>query len=383
MKKIFITIPSFNEADNISFVTKKIDKGLSRYFPEYSGFLINADSNSSDNTIKQFKSTITKANKISLKCPKGKIGKGYGINIGFKYGFMRRGYYFATIDADLKSINQNWLKKLLKPIVCDNVDFVVPLYSRNRYEGNGTNHFSSPVIYACFGYDLVQPIAGDFSLSRRLVEAVIDSFSIPDDYLYGVDSLISLTALLKGYEIKQQRLGKKIHNPSFGKIVPIFNGEACSTFYLLNKNRKKILDTIKKRKSVTLCPSKIADDDYTSKPNVNKINNLNNFAASEIIKYNYKKITGSDYNKLLKSTHLAIDTRTWANILTDFLNKLLTNELKYKDILFLTQSITPLYLLRVLTYFKEIDNKSEREADSIIKLQKKMIRYALLTKLSH
>ncbi|MCS7318049.1 MAG: glycosyltransferase [Candidatus Dojkabacteria bacterium] len=219
MKKIFTIIPSLNEEANISFVTQIIDQGLTNFFPEFSKYIINSDSNSYDDTINKFKSTATESLKIVLKCSKGKTGKGHSIKKGFHFGYKQNGKYFLMIDADLKSISPLWIDKLLRPVVFENVDYVIPIYSRNRYEGNATNHFSSPIVYACFGDDILQPIAGDFGLSRRLVKAVLNNFSVDYDFLYGVDSLITITALLKEYKVKQQELDKKIHNPSFDKII--------------------------------------------------------------------------------------------------------------------------------------------------------------------
>lgn len=381
MKKIFVIIPSFNEETNISFVTKTIDQGLTQFFHKYPRYLINVDSNSRDNTIEKFNLTKTDSKKISLKCPKGKIGKGYGVQLGFKYGYKYGGKYFAMIDADLKSINPVWIYKLLDPIIHGVIDYVVPLYSRNRYEGNTTNHFSSPMIYACFGYDMVQPIAGDFALSRQLVKAVVNNFSIKYDFLYGVDSIMSLTALLENYKIKQQQLDKKIHNPSFGKIIPIFTSETCSSFNLLNKNRNKILTAIRTNKSHDLYSNQIVDEQYVSKPDTHKINNLYDFSVAEIEKCHYKRLLGVDYNQLLKDENLSISLQLWINIMTDYLFRILTKNLKYKEIVTLTKSLLPLYLLRVLTYFKEIDNKTAGKVDIMIRRQKKNIRTILIRKL--
>lgn len=381
MNKIFITIPSLNESKNISFVTKTLDKGLSGYFSDFQNYIVNVDSNSSDNTVEQFISTKTNTSKISLICPKGKVGKGFGIYTGFKYGIKNKGDHFAMIDSDLKSINKKWVNRLLQPII-KGADYVVPLYARNRYEGNTTNHFSSPVIYACFGYDLVQPIAGDFALSCRLTKAVIKNFSIPNDFLYGVDSLISLTALLGKYEIKQQKLDKKIHNPSFGKINKIFIGEACSTFYLMNKNRHAILNLLKTKKSTKLFPNKIADEKFISKPKIKEINSLREFAVNEIDKFDYNELIGKDYVKILKKNTYSIYSELWAEILTDFIIILLRRKLTYENVLKLTQSLLPLYLLRVISYFQEIDGKSSLDVDVIIKQQKKLTRTLLLDKLN-
>lgn len=381
MNKIFITVPSLNESKNISFVVKTLDKGLSEYFSKFQNFIVNVDSNSNDDTINQFVTTKTNTSKISLKCPNNKVGKGFGIYTGFQYGINNQGDYFAMFDSDLKSIDKKWVNKLLNPIV-KGADYVVPLYARNRYEGNTTNHFSSPIIYACFGYDLVQPIAGDFALSKNLTNSVIKNFSTPNDFLYGVDSLISLTALLGKYKIKQQALDKKIHNPSFGKINKIFTGEACSTFYLINKNRFTILDLLKINKSTKLYPNKITDEEYIAKPKTEDIKNLHDFAVNEINNYDYNNLINKDYLKIIKKDNYSIYSELWTEILTDFIVILLRQKLTYENVLKLTQSLLPLYLLRVISYFQEIDNKSSSEVDLIIKKQKKQTRTLLLNKLN-
>jgi hypothetical protein len=380
IKKIFVIIPSLNEEANISFVTKIVDQGLLKFFSTYPRCIINSDSNSSDSTIAKFKSTTTDSVKIVLKS--SKTGKGFSINKGLKYGYKHDGKYFAMIDADLRSISPIWINKFLKPIIVKNVDFVTPIYLRNRYEGNTTNHFSSPVLYACFGYDIVQPIAGDFGLSRRLVETVLNNFSVDYDYLYGIDSLITITALIKNYKIKQQKLDKKIHNPSFEKIIPTFISAAFSTFNLINKNRRKILMIIKSKRTKDLYKNKIIDEKFVSKPEANKIKNLYDLSIKEIVCFNYKNSLGINYYQQVKNNNFAIYSNQWEEIIANYLFKILTINFKYKDIEILSKSLLPLYLLRVLTYFKEIDNQTEKKADIIIKRQKTNIRINLVKKLS-
>lgn len=382
MKKIIVIIPSFNEETNIFFVTKTIDQGLSQFYHKYPKYIINVDSNSYDNTIEVFKSVSTDSIKISLKCRKRQRGKGYGLFKGFHFGYKNRGEYFLTIDADLKSIKPIWIDKLLYPITSKEADYVIPLYSRNRYEGNTTNHFISPLIYTCFGLDITQPIAGDFALSKRLIKSVINNFSIKYDFLYGVDSLITLTALLENYKIKQQELGKKIHNPSFGKIIPTFTGVACSSLNLLNRNRNKILTIIKKNKLESLNSNQIIDEKFVSKPDIAKINNLYNFSATEIKNYYYKNLLYLDIDKPIRENNFLISSRLWADIISQYLFIILTKKFTYKEILIFTKSLLPLYVLRVLTYFKEIENKTAKEVDIIIKSQKKNIRTLLLKKLN-
>ena len=47
---LVIGIPSYNEADNISYVVEKCSEGLCRYFPDMKSVIINVDNNSPDNT---------------------------------------------------------------------------------------------------------------------------------------------------------------------------------------------------------------------------------------------------------------------------------------------------------------------------------------------
>ena len=50
----------------------------------------------------------------------------------------------------------------------------VPVYRRNRYEGNTTNHLASPLLAAVLGVHVQQPIAGDFAFNRAFIERAVD-----------------------------------------------------------------------------------------------------------------------------------------------------------------------------------------------------------------
>jgi len=114
MKKIFVVIPSLNEEANISFVTKIIDQGLTQFFPKFSRYLINSDSNSRDNTVNKFKSTTTDSLKIALKCSKAKTGKGYSIETGFKHAYKQNGKIPYQIITDKLPSYQDGIRKTFR-----------------------------------------------------------------------------------------------------------------------------------------------------------------------------------------------------------------------------------------------------------------------------
>ncbi|MBU1089443.1 glycosyl transferase, partial [Patescibacteria group bacterium] len=76
---MLIGIPSLNEAGNIAFVTRQIDRGLQKYFPNYRAAIVNADNFSSDGTAEKFLATKTKTAKIYISTPQGITGKGFNL----------------------------------------------------------------------------------------------------------------------------------------------------------------------------------------------------------------------------------------------------------------------------------------------------------------
>ena len=196
--RIAVIIPSYNEADNISFVTQMIDRGLLlalKKFPKISeAIIINVDSSSQDNTRKIFQKTKTNFLKLSLQT-KGRPGKGKNL-IYFLKKYYKKYDIFITLDADLKSIKVDWMIKLIAPFFCEgkDCDFVWPLYKRSRFEGSTTIHFAYPIIYSFFKLEVRQPIAGDFAFSQRLAAKIIFN-QIPEAaFYYGIDILFSIRA---------------------------------------------------------------------------------------------------------------------------------------------------------------------------------------------
>ena len=66
---LIVGIPSLNEADNISFVVKQIDKGLTKYFRKHKAVIVNVDNDSSDGTKDEFLNTKTRHPKIYMSTP--------------------------------------------------------------------------------------------------------------------------------------------------------------------------------------------------------------------------------------------------------------------------------------------------------------------------
>ena len=110
--ELIVGIPSYMEADSISFVTQQVDEGISRYFERLRAQIVNVDNNSPDDTKGAFLSTETQTPKHYITTPKGVKGKGNNFLNLFRYGKKFKDTLRAAVvvDADLRSITPEWIK---------------------------------------------------------------------------------------------------------------------------------------------------------------------------------------------------------------------------------------------------------------------------------
>ncbi|MDR2338205.1 MAG: glycosyltransferase family 2 protein [Deltaproteobacteria bacterium] len=239
---LVVGIPTLNEADNIADLTAKIDAAAQELGIDI--FIINADSSSEDFTSKMFLETGTRCKKISI------INKedGKGRNI---YSIIKEAVSLDNIeglmliDGDITSFSTNWLSSFYQSLKKNN-DYIIPVYARNFQEGNATNHFFYPLLYAhTNGNAPRQPIAGDFGLSHKMLDflmskAVWHKFC----FEYGIDIFLTLQALYNSLKVSEVKLEAKCHKPSFDKMIKIFSGEATSYYetsaQLFNSNKRKV-----------------------------------------------------------------------------------------------------------------------------------------------
>lgn len=229
IKTIAVCLPSYNEAENIGFITKKVDDALMKLNNKYRCVLINCDNNSDDKTNQIFESCSTVNKKISIVTDE--IGKGVNIINFLNYCKKNNVDYGFVFDSDLKSFKLDWIKKMLDELEKGN-NFILPLYKRQRCEGNTTNHFVLPLLYILYGNIIRQPIGGDYGFDIKYIE-VFNEKELPNEIRkYGIDIYMLLLAINENMNLKQVELGTKSHNPSYKKMQKIFidvaRGVRCS-----------------------------------------------------------------------------------------------------------------------------------------------------------
>ncbi|MFA6228283.1 MAG: glycosyltransferase [Patescibacteria group bacterium] len=220
--KVIVGIPSLNEEDSIANVTDLVDQGLASIYNPKICLIVNVDSDSTDRTQKVFNQTATRCPKIQLVNKKIPRGKGSNLRLLWELALTTEAEAIITVDADLKTIEPIWVKKLIGPILEDRCDYICPLYSRNRFEGSTTTHLVVPLVWAKFQAPVRQPIGGEFALSRKVAKYLLKQQFPLDAYRYGIDVFMTMHALGGGFRVGETYLGRKFHKPSFPKIMPMF-----------------------------------------------------------------------------------------------------------------------------------------------------------------
>lgn len=227
-------IPSYLEADTISFVTSQVDRGLTEYFPRLKAVIVNIDNHSEDGTKEAFLSTPTKTPKLYITTPKGVKGKGNNLLNLFKFAGQHLSSLQAAVvvDADLRSIVPEWIRDLVQPIR-KGYDYALPLYARHQFDGTITNHICYPLIYGLLGKDLRQPIGGEFGFSPRLIKHWLKQKWNSDTRQYGIDVFMTLHTLFSEFKICEVGLGTKVHKASSPKLGPMFTQVITTLFDIL------------------------------------------------------------------------------------------------------------------------------------------------------
>lgn len=346
---LVIGIPSYNEVDNISFVVKQVDKGLVKHFNGFRAVIINLDNDSSDGTREEFLKTKTECAKIYISTPPGVRGKGNNFYNLFKYIKKLKSQAVAVVDADLKSITQDWMSILLRPIT-NGYDYATPYYARSEYDGSLTNHICYPLIYGLFGYDIRQPIGGDFSFSPRLAEYWLKHKWYKTTKKYGVDVFMTMKAIEGGFKIAQVGLGVKTHKPSAPKLGPMFSQVVTTLLKNITAFRDKWFN-LTERKDVPFFGKKNLKKPQTLSIDYKgmKATSIFNFRTNEdILKRGLSNKVYKKIQKMYDKESIEINDSLWCKIIYDAVYAYDKTDLNAG----LIEALKPLYFGRFVSFFK-------------------------------
>ncbi len=243
---ILVGIPSYNNERTIGHVVQAVQAGLHKYFPDKKVVLVNSDGGSKDDTRKVVDDTSIDIKSILLShrvvsfhkivTPyHGIPGKGSAFRTIFEIAKALNAKACAVVDSDLRSITPEWIDLLIRPVLEDGYDYVVPYYRRHKYDGTITNMIIYPLTTTLYGKKIRQPIGGDFGFSGRLASFYLEKDVWDTDVArYGIDIWMTTTALANDFKICQSFLGAKIHDAKDpGADLSAMLNQVCSSVFTL------------------------------------------------------------------------------------------------------------------------------------------------------
>lgn len=357
---LIVGIPSYNEARTIGFVTEQVAKGLKEYFPKLKSVIVNVDNNSPDGTREAFLNSNSQIPLIYITTPGNIKGKGYNFHNLFSLFKEFKAKTGIVVDADLKSIEPAWIKKLASPIFGGH-EYVSPFYARRKDDATVTNQIVYPLVCGLMGIDIRQPIGGDFAFSDKLVDIWLSQKWSENIYQFGIDIFMSLNAIFSGLKICQVNLGKKVHKSSTPNLGPMFIQVVETLFGILKDN----LDEIKKVKKVKKIPLLAGKNIPEIQNTVLYYVNFERLFKDEFdLNQNWfeKCLSKPVYRQIKEKQEkgeVDIDLEIWTKIIYDFLYCF--DKEKNSEAI---EALRCLYFGRVATYFKRIADFTPAQSEA-------------------
>lgn len=352
-RRFVVGFPTRDEAATVQRVSSVVEEGLDRAGLSGDTLLLNADNDSADGTSRLFLTARGSTARTAIGT--GRRGSGKGTNLLAILHAARAvdAERVVVFDADVRSVQPDWVPRLLRAVDTSAAAMAVPIYRRNRYEGNTTNHIVSPLLAAVFGVHVQQPIAGDFAFNRAFIEMAV-SWPLPDSaHLYGIDVHLSANAAAAGLRLVEVPLGRKIHNPGFPKILFMSCQVIDALFHVI----------IRRIDEPRPAPQPLSDrsavDAVARRPDTGLVRRAT-AATSRYLEQHWDEVTRlipTAARVSVREWGLYLDPAAWAEVLADALEGLAAGDgERVRD------HLVALYLSRVFTYWTEIERLRSPEA---------------------
>lgn len=225
---IVVGLPTFNDAATVKQVAGAMLAGLGKAFPEATAVVVNADAGSQDGTPDLLRQAVEEgASGSPIHHAMVTMQPGaFGSRAYEESGMPGRTQAFQTflrvadrldakacaiVDANLHSVEPEWMDLLLRPVIERKVDYVSPVFRRPRYDGSLTNSIIYPLNRALYGGRLRYQ-SGACGLSGKLARASLAKSFWEDGHTrFGADIALSTMAVAEGHEVCQVFLGPKVY----------------------------------------------------------------------------------------------------------------------------------------------------------------------------
>jgi hypothetical protein len=225
---ILVAVPTHNHGQTVGPVVQAVRAGLLQYFPRARAVIINADGGSSDGTQDLVRAaSINDANvssdvralrtlhSISTQY-QGGPASGAALHTILAAADLLQARACAVVSPESTTLEPRWVERLLRPLLSDGRDLVLPVYRRHKFDGLLIQNLAYPLTRAIYRCHVREPYPSDFGFSGGLGS----HFLVQDIWenaqsRRGTELWLTLLALVEKFKVVQAFLGNKarLENP--------------------------------------------------------------------------------------------------------------------------------------------------------------------------
>lgn len=248
---VLVGVPTLNNAATVGGVVGAVHRAFATHFKRQRTVLINSDAGSTDGTPEIVRSaslvdaetliapqSLRTLHRVSVPYH-GLPGKAGALQTLFAAAELLQARAVAFFDADVTSIEPDWVARLVRPVHQEAYDFVAPIYARHAFDGLLVTQLARPLLSGAYGHRLQEPVASEFACSGRFASHCLAQ-PIWDDPLsrFGIDPWLTTEALARGFRCGQAFLGPRVQVTSEPRptLPDLFRQVVGSLFACLEKH---------------------------------------------------------------------------------------------------------------------------------------------------
>jgi len=287
-------VPAFNEAKRFPKVINELLK-IKELLE-----LIFVDDGSSDNTEEVAKKFVQADSRFKYVKHRKNRGKGVALKTGVS---KSNSEIILFLDADLENITSEKIKRIVIPVLKDEVDVARGAFRRRR--GRVTEYAVKPMMQVLFpNVYFEQPISGQICAKKTFLQ------SVEFENRYGVDIGLLFDAIESGQRIIEVDIGRLIHKANEEDVIGEMSRQVLETMIkkagLISHKYKLVIFTL--------------DDTLISKKNLDLI--FKKLKIFEQIQDNQKKLTKGEINY---KTYLSANARLFEGLSKELIKKACNN----------------------------------------------------------
>ena len=250
---ILVGLPTLDNAATVAGVVKAVHVAFSKQFTRDRTVMIHSDGGSTDGTPEIVRDasiidaeTLTASHGLRtthrISTPyHGIPGKAGALRTFFAAADLLQAKAVAVIEPNVTNPTPEWVAALVRPAFREQIDYVVPLHPRHRFDAPLVSQIIRPLIRGAYGCQVRQAAGGEFGCSGRFAAHCLEQDVWEGKFSeVGLDLWLATHAMASGYRLGQAWLGPRAvaESATLPGLVELFRQVVGSLFTCLELHER-------------------------------------------------------------------------------------------------------------------------------------------------